>query len=454
MLAGGPDTQWMHAAWQSAAIVLSHDDAPRWGVNVKKTSSTSASRTTILAIVGTLSFYSIAPLVPGISDFVVRYFCRDFLQYVCTGMFFTGLAILIQKSLNIRTEKQTLSRISREIDNGTVDSAADPGQLHETLTLWCDTVPKAMKQSVLHNRLSSTLHYIKSSGRRGMEEHLRYLAELASDRLAQSYSTIRTVTWAIPILGFLGTVIGITMAIANLTPEQLDSSLADVTQGLGFAFDTTALALAMSIILVFAAFAVERVEQQVLNEVEQFGIECILPWFATDIGDEDHSNVLQTQNAVWTGQIAELRETWAEVLQQHAQQLSSTMADEVQRTLKMHRLSIEDTQESYSNALHTVSQTIVGQTQTVLDSFSERMGAWQAAIQQSSQDSVRQSESLHELGAVLLRMTESEERLAALQVQLNENLQSIQMASTIEESANSLTAAVHVLTAKTSRRAA
>lgn len=434
--------------------MFAHDNAPRWGVTVKKSSSANASRTAILAIVGTLGFYLIAPSIPGISDFVVRYFCSHFLEYVCTAMFFTGLAILIQKSVSIRTEKLALDRISRDIDEQRIADSTDSGQLHDMLTQWCESVPRSLKASVLHNRLSSTLQYIKSSGRQGMEEHLRYLAELASDRLAQSYSTIRTVTWAIPILGFLGTVIGITMAIANLTPEQLDSSLADVTQGLGFAFDTTALALAMSIILVFAAFAVERVEQQVLNEVEQFGIECVLPWFAANTDSHDDTDVLRQQSVAWSGQISELRDTWTEVLQQHAEQLSATMADEVQRTLKMHRLSIENTQQSYSTALHDASQTIVDRTQTVLDSFTERMGAWQSAMQQSSQDSVRQSESLHELGAVLLRMTESEERLAALQVQLNENLQSLQMASTIEESANSLTAAVHVLTAKTSRRAA
>ena len=51
-------------------------------------------------------------------------------------------------------------------------------------------------------------------------------------------------------------------------------------------------------------------------------------------------------------------------------------------------------------------------------------------------------------------MTEAEERLTTLQKQLNENLQAVQLADTMEQSANSLTAAVHVLTAKTQLRAA
>ena len=65
-----------------------------------------------------------------------------------------------------------------------------------------------------------------------LEEHLRYLAERAADRLHASYALVRTVTWAVPILGFLGTVIGITMAIANISPSELQSSLTDVISGL------------------------------------------------------------------------------------------------------------------------------------------------------------------------------------------------------------------------------
>ena len=66
------------------------------------------------------------------------------------------------------------------------------------------------------------------------------LADQAAERLHESYSLVRTITWAVPILGFLGTVVGITMAIANVTPEQLDTSLGEVTDGLAVAFDTTA----------------------------------------------------------------------------------------------------------------------------------------------------------------------------------------------------------------------
>jgi hypothetical protein len=81
-----------------------------------------------------------------------------------------------------------------------------------------------------------------------------------ADRTHESYGFVRTISWAIPIIGFLGTVMGITVAIANITPEQLDTSIGAVTGGLALAFDTTALSLTLSLVIVFAYFVVERAD--------------------------------------------------------------------------------------------------------------------------------------------------------------------------------------------------
>ena len=54
------------------------------------------------------------------------------------------------------------------------------------------------------------------------------------------------------------------MAIASLTPEALEESMTEVTHGLGVAFDTTAEALALTMILMFIKAWVERMEDDVL----------------------------------------------------------------------------------------------------------------------------------------------------------------------------------------------
>src|SRR5207245_2254294 len=103
-----------------------------------------------------------------------------------------------------------------------------------------------------------------------LDDHLRTLADNDSIALEGSYSLVRFITWAIPILGFLGTVLGITGAISGVTPEVLEQSLSTVTDGLALAFDATALALGLTMVLMFVTFLVDRAEQGVLASVDRY----------------------------------------------------------------------------------------------------------------------------------------------------------------------------------------
>src|SRR5439155_26266074 len=103
-----------------------------------------------------------------------------------------------------------------------------------------------------------------------LDDQLRAVADTDALALDNSYALVRFITWAIPILGFLGTVLGITKAIANVTPEVLEHSLSGVTNGLSLAFDTTAVGLALTMATMFLSFVVERLEQSVLERVDHF----------------------------------------------------------------------------------------------------------------------------------------------------------------------------------------
>ena len=121
----------------------------------------------------------------------------------------------------------------------------------------------------------------RKSSAETLDDELRALADYDVDRMHASYSLVRIIVWAIPILGFLGTVIGITLAIAKLSPDQLENSLPEVTAGLGIAFDTTALALALSMVLMFAKFFVERLETRLLMAVDRRVAEELVGRFQT-----------------------------------------------------------------------------------------------------------------------------------------------------------------------------
>ncbi len=92
------------------------------------------------------------------------------------------------------------------------------------------------------------------------------------------YSMIRYVVWAIPALGFIGTVIGISLALnfASNVDLQDPSLLVELTKRLGVAFNTTLLALVMSIVLVLAQHKIQAYEERVLNEAGQYCLDNLI----------------------------------------------------------------------------------------------------------------------------------------------------------------------------------
>lgn len=415
----------------------------------------------------TIAFYLVAPSVAQMFDggpvFVQRYFCGHPLEYITSAMFFVGMGILWAKLRQLPAERKAIRIVVDAAADAAFDKAGASSVMRRRLEETDRQLSDAHGHTAVGQRVHDVLQYVTGRPDGGLEDHLKYLADLAADRLLQSYSLIRTITWAVPIMGFLGTVVGITMAIANVTPEQLDSSLPEVTAGLAVAFDTTAQALGMSMILVFGTFLVERSEQSVLNDVEQFGIDRWLPGLAavsepaasplTGMTDWT-AQLLAEQTEAWSRRLASLQTGWAEALTLQTDTLAAALSEETESTLTAHRNSISGARDLYAATLQQSTHHFVSQLQQSMAAFCSRVDAWQNALQATSVSAASQAEELHALGRTLLQLTESEERLTHLQQQLNQNLETLQVVATLEQTVSSLNAAVNVLTTKSAFRAA
>ena len=136
--------------------------------------------------------------------------------------------------------------------------------------------PGLMRNTFLGQRLIAVLEFLRErGGAEDLDDQLRTLADNDVVSMEGGFALTRFITWAIPILGFLGTVLGITTAIHGATPEVLEKSLSSVTDGLSYAFDATALALALTMITMFISFLVERDEQGVLDAVDRMVDRCL-----------------------------------------------------------------------------------------------------------------------------------------------------------------------------------
>ncbi|MEZ4294023.1 MAG: MotA/TolQ/ExbB proton channel family protein [Polyangiaceae bacterium] len=101
---------------------------------------------------------------------------------------------------------------------------------------------------------------------------------------ASSFSIVKILVWAIPILGFIGTVVGIGDAVGGFsrsldTAGQLDTiktALGDVTSGLAVAFDTTLVALVASILVMMPTSWLQKSEDKLLGDIDDHVVTHLL----------------------------------------------------------------------------------------------------------------------------------------------------------------------------------
>jgi biopolymer transport protein ExbB/TolQ len=84
--------------------------------------------------------------------------------------------------------------------------------------------------------------------------------------------------WLIPSLGFIGTVIGISLALnyAGNADFQDPSLLSELTKRLAIAFYTTLLALIQAAILVFLTHIIQAFEERTLNLIGQYCLDNLI----------------------------------------------------------------------------------------------------------------------------------------------------------------------------------
>ncbi len=101
-------------------------------------------------------------------------------------------------------------------------------------------------------------------------------ADLKRDEQEAEYSMIRYLAWAIPSIGFVGTVLGIGQAMGSIKPTQVTtaetggstqavSPLMEAASHLNTAFDTTFVALVLSLILMFVLHRIQAAEDALLT---------------------------------------------------------------------------------------------------------------------------------------------------------------------------------------------
>ena len=209
---------------------------------------------------------------------------RGWVQFAETFFFGWGVAFLVLKFLKLRHQESALRLDVMPVELGrevTKDSV-------QVFIQHVYSLPVKLRDSLMVNRIRKALELFESRQVNGeVATMMANQSNINGSRIGGSYTLVKVFIWAIPILGFIGTVIGLSDAIgyfkgvmspeAVKDPALLMKSMGGVTGGLATAFDTTLLALIYAITLSLPMSSLHKIEEDNLSNIDAYCNEILLP---------------------------------------------------------------------------------------------------------------------------------------------------------------------------------
>jgi biopolymer transport protein ExbB/TolQ len=391
---------------------------------------------------GLLSFGFYFPIHNGFINqpLITRYFAGHPVEYITTIMFFIGIAILGIKYLHILFQQHLLRQSpilepDHKVDVRYADRYLDTLLRHE----------KKYGSSILTRRLRLALNFVRRCGSaEELDTELRYLSDEDAAQADADYGLVRLILWAVPMLGFLGTVIGITTALDNLDLNTINESSRKLSEGLAVAFDTTGLAIALDVALFFIQFIVYRKENNLIWEIGKRTDDELRGRFELGIRSEDNTQItavrkmLETvitsleqltvrQSKIWEQSMTAANQKFSQLTEQNAEVLKSSLLSALDESLSHHAQSL----------VHAESQLMERARESTLK-FSDALKQNAAGLLSLQEETVRQTEALRNVIGTSTQLIKLEERL-------HENLAALAQVGNFEETVNSLAATIHLL---------
>jgi biopolymer transport protein ExbB/TolQ len=191
---------------------------------------------------------------------------KDFEQELEIIHFVWAMLIIGYKALLVRRERKFLDREFVQVPEGIKvlpEDAKDYARQVEAL-------PNEDKLSLVARALQRTLdRFAATRSIRDAAETSRAICDSEADRLDSGLAMIRYIAWAIPAIGFIGTVrhIGDALLKAN---SAVGGDITAVTSSLGIAFNATFVALSLTIVLMFFLHQLQQRQEQFVHDTDHW----------------------------------------------------------------------------------------------------------------------------------------------------------------------------------------
>ncbi len=203
---------------------------------------------------------------------------KDFEQEACFILGIWALAIMGYKSVKILNERRLLDVDLVPVAEGMRILPEDTREFARQV----QALPDDRQQMLLPRALLNALRRFTSTHNiQDVSSSTHTLCESEADRLESELSMIRYISWAIPSIGFIGTVRGIGEALAQ-ADKAVQGDIAGVTQSLGVAFNSTFIALLISIFLMFLVHQLQLLQERLVFDTEAYCDEKLIRHMKAD----------------------------------------------------------------------------------------------------------------------------------------------------------------------------
>jgi len=191
---------------------------------------------------------------------------RDFEQEACFILMIWALSIMAFKGYQSWQQNKLLDidllKLPIDLPIGPEDTKQLLQRINELpMRIHHYILPRALKMTVQRFAATQNVHDAATA--------MRDVCDSESQRLETELSIIRYIAWAIPSVGFIGTVRGIGDALSQAN-RAMEGDITGVTESLGVAFNSTFIALVISILLMFFIHQLQLLQERLVLDSESY----------------------------------------------------------------------------------------------------------------------------------------------------------------------------------------
>jgi biopolymer transport protein ExbB/TolQ len=191
---------------------------------------------------------------------------RDYEQETCIILMLWALSIISLKVWRNRKESGLLERSLLNLDEGISILPEDARNYARPI----QALSPAEREYLLPRALISALQRFNTTRSiQDVSSVVKDVCNTEAERLESELSIVRYIAWAIPSIGFLGTVRGIGEALGQ-AQSAVTGDILGVTTSLGVAFNSTFIALVVSIIIMFVLYQLQLLQDRLVLDTQDY----------------------------------------------------------------------------------------------------------------------------------------------------------------------------------------